>query len=94
MPAITLHQLVAAARGRRRELGWSQEDFARRAGVSRTWVHDFEQGTGGASIEAVLRALDVLGLPLDLARDKPPAVASEAESVVIDLDALLDQYRK
>lgn len=88
MLALTLHQIVAAARGRRRDLGWTQEELARRAGVSRTWVHDFERGGGGASIEAVLRVLDVLGLPLALARDLPQTGPAE-----IDLDALLDQYR-
>ncbi len=88
MPALTLHQIVAAARGRRRDLGWTQEELARRAGVSRTWVHDFERGGGGASIEAVLRVLDILGLPLSLARELPDSGSAE-----IDLDALLDRHR-
>ena len=88
MSPLTLHQIVASARGRRRDLGWSQQDLAIRAGVSRGWVHLFERGDGGGSLDAVLRVLDVLGLPLDFAQD-----ATEVDSNAVDLDDLLDQHR-
>lgn len=88
MSPLTLHQIVASARGRRRDLGWSQQDLATRAGVSRGWVHVFERGDGGGSLEAVMRVLDVLGLPLEFTRD---AVALDANA--LGLDELLDQHR-
>lgn len=88
MSPLTLHQIVASARGRRRDLGWSQQDLATRAGVSRGWVHLFERGDGGSSLEAVLRVLDVLGLPLHFADD-----AAAVDSNALGLDDLLDQHR-
>ena len=89
MAGLTLHQLVSAVRGRRRERGWSQEELARRTGVSRIWVHDLERGGGGASIEAVLRVLDVLGIAIGIVRDEPPD-----ESDHVDLDALIERHRE
>lgn len=91
MTSLTLHEIVAAARGRRRELGLSQDELARRLGVSRTWVQDFEHETGRASIDTVLRLMHILGLPLDFVRDRP---ASDDESREIDLDDVIKQHRR
>ena len=91
MASLTLHEIVATSRGRRRALGLSQDELARRIGVSRKWIQDFERETGGASIGTVLRLLDVLGLELDFVR----AGSSESGAAdTVDLDELLEHHRR
>jgi transcriptional regulator with XRE-family HTH domain len=89
METLTIHQLAAAARGRRLELGLSQAELAERLRVSRRWVHDFEVGTGGASIGAVLNLADVLGLPLRLDRGQ----VRETRQDAFTLDAVIAAHR-
>jgi len=90
--AAALRQIAAAARSRRRELGWSQGELAFRLSVSRTWVQEFEAATGGASIDAVLRALGELGISLSI--ETPGAApANRASQPDLDLDALIDSHR-
>lgn len=91
MTSLTLHEIVAAARGRRRELELSQDLLARQLGVSRGWVQNFERETGGANIDTVLRLMDILGLSLDFVRER---AASDEPSSDIDLDDLLEQHRR
>jgi transcriptional regulator with XRE-family HTH domain len=68
-------------RGRRRAAGLNQSDAARRAGVSRRWLSDFESGKPTAEIGLVFQLIAALGLLMDV---RP---APEPE---IDLDAYLD----
>jgi transcriptional regulator with XRE-family HTH domain len=91
MRSLTLHEVVAVARGRRRELGLSQDDLAQRLGVSRNLIRNFERETGQTSINTVLRLLDVLDLSIDFVRDRP---ARDDDATVIDLDELLEQHRR
>lgn len=60
-------ELGAAARQRREDLGWSQQQLAERAGVSREWVVRFERGKTTVQLDRVLDALTALGLSVDLA---------------------------
>ncbi len=53
-------------RGRHIQLGLSQAELARRAGVSRDWVNSFEAGKPTVELMLVLRILEVLGLRLDV----------------------------
>ena len=51
-----------AVRGRREELGLTQEDLAHNAGLHRTYLSDIERGTRNVSlvnIELLARALDL-----------------------------------
>ena len=66
MRLATIGDIAAAVRGRRAELGISQDDLARRAGVSRKWVVEFEAGKPKAEMALILRALDALGLAIDV----------------------------
>jgi y4mF family transcriptional regulator len=83
----TISDIANAVRGRRLQLGMSQDALARRAGVSRKWIYEFEAGKPGAELRIVLVVLEALGMRLALGA----APVSEAAGGV-DLDALLDDY--
>lgn len=87
----SLRDLATIAQGRRRELGLSQAELARRARVSRQWVNAFERGKATAEIGLVIRLLDALDLRMAVtavdSRDAPRATPA------VDLDALLEQHR-
>lgn len=91
MTVQSMRDLAAAVRGRRKDLGISQAELARCAGVSRKWIYEFEGGKPTAEFGLLLRVLDELGLELELsARSKSPRSAPDD---TIDLDALLEEYR-
>lgn len=48
-------RLAANLRRLRNEKGWSQEEFADRAGIHRTYVSDLERGARNPTIEVVER---------------------------------------
>ena len=59
-----------AVRKRRKELGLSQEDFADKAGIHRTYVSSIELGKVQVSIRIAAQLADALELPLsELWRD-------------------------
>lgn len=83
----TINDTANAIRGRRMDLGLSQSELARRAGVSRKWISEFEGGKPSAEFHLVLRVLDAVGLRL--AVDTTPDADHGA---AIDLDALLEKH--
>jgi HTH-type transcriptional regulator / antitoxin HipB len=85
----SIHDLAAAVRGRRTDLGWSQAELARRTGVSRKWIYEFEAGKPAAELGLLLRVLDALGLSIELAPNDHTAEAQTG----IDLDAVIEEYR-
>jgi y4mF family transcriptional regulator len=87
---LSIRDLAAAVRGRRKDLGLSQAELAARSGVSRKWVYEFEGGKSTAELRLVLRVVDALSLTLDLGSGES-APTPEADRV--DLDALLDKHR-
>jgi HTH-type transcriptional regulator / antitoxin HipB len=91
MQIHSIHDLAAVVRGRRKDLGLSQAELARRAGVSRKWVYEFEAGKPTAEFGLLLRILDELGLTLEL--EPSSGSAEPARAGVIDLDALIDELR-
>jgi transcriptional regulator with XRE-family HTH domain len=46
----------------REEKGWSQEDYADRAGIHRTYVSDIERGRRNPSVTVVERLAKPLGI--------------------------------
>lgn len=98
--------VAAAIRGRRLDLGLSQAELANRSGVSRKWISEFETGKDRAEFALVIRVLEALGLGLDLNGDtgrqavmsatssmSATATTSPSASDLVDLDALLEEYR-
>ena len=85
MRIASVGDAAGAARGRRVDLGWSQQDVADRVGVSRRWVYQFEGGKIRAEFGLVLRLFDTLGIRLEAHR--PGYDESPAHDGAIDLDA-------
>lgn len=95
MKVRSLADAAAALRGRRKELGLSQAELARRVGTTRRWVYEFEAGKPRAEFGLVLRALEVLGLALEITPDAGISdVPTPEESGYVDLDELLERYRR
>lgn len=86
----SIRDVAVAVRGRRTDLGLSQAELARLAGVSRKWISEFEAGKPTAEFGLVLRVLDELGIVLDLidCKEDPSRAARR-----VDLDALLNEQR-
>ena len=77
--------LGALIRDHRIALGLDQKALADKVGVSRQWIVEIEKGKPRAEIALVLRAIDVLGIPLtasetikEKGKDMPPPVAIDA----------------
>ena len=89
----TISDAANAVRGRRAELGISQDELARRAGTSRKWVYEFEAGKPGAELRFVLAVLEALDLRLSVspAGTRDP---TDLPDLAPDLDALLDDYAR
>lgn len=81
MRVRTARDLGAVVRAEREDRGWSQQELAAAAGVSKRWLVAVEAGKPGAEIGLVLRTLHALDLELD-------AVAVD-RSGSATLDALL-----
>jgi HTH-type transcriptional regulator / antitoxin HipB len=86
----SVNDLAAAIRGRRADLGMSQAALAKRTGVSRKWIYEFEAGKPTAELGLLLHVLDALDLGLELTSSEGGAASTEA---TVDLDAVIDEYR-
>jgi transcriptional regulator with XRE-family HTH domain len=96
MQVTTVHQVQALVRGRRKDLGLSQETLARSAGASRKWLSEFERGTTTAvELPLVLRVLAALDLAVEIRANRTssgdPSVRPE-ENGELDLDDVLNDY--
>lgn len=78
---------AAAVRGRRLDRGLNQAELARRVGVSRKWISEFETGKPTAEFGLVIRVLEELGLILRIEDE-----VSTPQSV--SLDDLLEEHRR
>jgi transcriptional regulator with XRE-family HTH domain len=66
--------LGRVARQRRLDLGWSQDDLAAKAEVTRQWLTRFETGKGDPTLSKVLRVVRELKLHVDVAAEERVAV--------------------
>lgn len=91
----TIDDIAEMVRARRKQMGLSQVELARRVGVSRKWIMDFERGKPSAEVSLVLRTLAATGLHLDV-RDPPRRDPSARETPAALLDAareVLENHR-
>jgi HTH-type transcriptional regulator / antitoxin HipB len=85
----TIADLGTAIRSARLARGWTQDQLAERAGVSRRWVSEMEGGKSTAQIGKILVALEALDIELHNDATVQPDRPHEARS--IDLDLLLEE---
>lgn len=55
-------RLALNLRRYRHDTGWSQEEFAERAGIHRTYVSDLERGARNPTITIIERLADALSV--------------------------------
>ncbi|GAA1705994.1 hypothetical protein GCM10009745_62300 [Kribbella yunnanensis] len=73
MEIRSARNLGAAVRDARRRQGLTQQELARRAGVSREWLVRLEKGHARLELQLVLNTLAAVGLVLEVSDDDPAA---------------------
>ena len=94
MRVRTATDLGAFIRERRVKLGMDQSDLAEKAGTSRKWIIEVEQGKPRAEIGLVLRTLKTLRVSLDLDVDPGQKVSSASDSGNVDINNILNSLKK
>jgi transcriptional regulator with XRE-family HTH domain len=85
----TTFDLSVMVRARRLQLGWTQDDLAQKAHVSRRWVSMIERGsTEGAEFALICRLLRALGKGM-LVIDAPDLPGGGREDTPSDGDEVL-----
>ncbi len=62
--------LAEQVKKERKKLGYKQEDFAMRVGVSLSFLRNLEQGKRNLMLDKVLEVLTFLGLTIDVVKVK------------------------
>jgi transcriptional regulator with XRE-family HTH domain len=78
-------------RARRTELGWTQDDLAQKAGISKGFLSDLENGKRGTGADTLLDLARVLGLSLDFLMTGAPAAEQELQQE-IEIPGALAQF--
>lgn len=94
MKIRTAADLGAFIRERRFTLGMDQSDLAEKAGTSRKWIVEVEQGKPRAEVGLVLRTLKALGVSLDIAADRTQKASAARETGNVDINNILDSLKK
>jgi HTH-type transcriptional regulator/antitoxin HipB len=71
-----------------------QSDLAEKAGTSRKWIVEVEQGKPRAEIGLVLRTLKALGVSLDLAADHAQKTVAANEHGNVEINDILNSLKK
>ena len=90
----TATDLGAFIRERRAKLGWDQVSLAKKAGTSRKWLVEVEQGKPGAEIGLILRTLKSLEISIDLEADSSVATPPAGKAKAPDINSVLDSLKK
>ena len=89
----TATDLGAFIRERRTKLGMDQISLAKKAGTSRKWLVEVEQGKPGAEIGLILRTLKSLEILIDLEADSSVATPLPRKKAP-DINSVLDSLKK
>jgi HTH-type transcriptional regulator/antitoxin HipB len=94
----TATDLGAFIRERRTRLGMDQIELAKKAGTSRKWLVEVEQGKPGAEIGLILRTLKSLEISIDLAAnsevDTSATTPTLGKAKAPDINSVLDSLKK
>jgi HTH-type transcriptional regulator / antitoxin HipB len=90
----TTTDLGAFIRERRTALGMDQVSLAKKAGTSRKWLVEVEQGKPGAEIGLILRTLKSLEISIDLEAESSVATLPSSKAKAPDINSVLDSLKK
>ena len=91
----TATDLGAFIRERRTKLGMDQVALAEKAGTSRKWLVEVEQGKPRAEIGLILRTLKTLGVSIDIQSDSVLEKPSKKEKPnAASIDSVLAALKK
>ena len=90
----TATDLGAFIRERRTKLRMDQIALAKKAGTSRKWLVEVEQGKPGAEIGLILRTLKSLEISIDLEADSSLATPQPGKVKAPDINSVLDSLKK
>ena len=90
----TATDLGAFIRERRTKLGMDQSALAEKAGTSRKWLVEVEQGKPRAEIGLILRTLKTLGVSIAITADAALKASSTSEPRSVDINSILDSLKK
>ena len=90
----TATDLGAFIRERRAKLGMDQAALAKKAGTSRKWLVEVEQGKPGAEIGLILRTLKSLEISINLRADSAIEAPSQGKAKPPDINSVLDSLKK
>ena len=88
------YRFGAFIRERRTKLGMDQLSLAKKAGTSRKWLVEVEQGKPGAEIGLILRTLKSLEISIDVEADSPVETPSLGKAKAPDINSVLDSLKK
>jgi HTH-type transcriptional regulator/antitoxin HipB len=71
-----------------------QISLAKKAGTSRKWLVEVEQGKPGAEIGLILRTLKSLEISIDLEADPSVATPPQGKAKTPDINSVLDSLKK
>jgi HTH-type transcriptional regulator/antitoxin HipB len=94
MTIRTPADLGAFIRERRVKLGMDQSDLAEKAGTSRKWIVEVEQGKPRAELGLVLRTLKTLGVSLNITVNRTEKAAAASKSGNVDINNILNSLKK
>ena len=88
--------LGALIRERRTKMGLDQVSLARRAGTSRKWLVEVEQGKPRAAIGLILRTLQALGTSLEVNEPKDTRASRDSKRPIpaLDINQHLERFRR
>jgi HTH-type transcriptional regulator/antitoxin HipB len=90
----TATDLGAFIRERRTKLGMDQVALAEKAGTSRKWLIEVEQGKPRAEIGLILKTLKTLGVSIDLQVEGLPKKSPNDNISTPDINSVLNSLKK
>jgi HTH-type transcriptional regulator/antitoxin HipB len=90
----TAADLGVFIRERRTKLGMDQLSLAKKAGTSRKWLVEVEQGKPGAEIGLILRTLKSLEMSIEVEADSQIETPPQSKAKTPDINSVLDSLKK
>jgi len=90
----TVTDLGAFIRERRTRLGMDQISLAKKAGTSRKWLVEVEQGKPRAEIGLILRTLKSLEISIALEADSSVVTPPPGKAKAPDINSVLDSLKR